>query len=54
MNPGKSHSVFLPEVSVEGLTANDVGMLKEKVFEMMKEELLRRGARWIGEVDSGV
>ena len=47
LNPGKSRSVFLPEVSVEGLTVKDVGMLKEKVFEMMKEELVRRGARWI-------
>lgn len=47
MNPGKSRSVFLPEVSVEGLTLGDVGMLKEKVFSMMKEELVRRGAKWI-------
>lgn len=47
LNPGKSRSVFLPEVSVDGLTVKDVGMLKEKVFEMMKEELVRSGARWI-------
>ena len=47
MNPGKSRSVFLPEVSVEGLTLGEVGMLKEKVFSMMKEELVRRGAKWI-------
>lgn len=47
LNPGKSRSVFLPEVSVEGLTVKDVGMLKEKVFEMMKEELVGRGAKWI-------
>jgi 1-acyl-sn-glycerol-3-phosphate acyltransferase len=47
MNPGKGRSVFLPEVSVEGLTLGDVGMLKEKVFSMMKEELVRRGAKWI-------
>jgi 1-acyl-sn-glycerol-3-phosphate acyltransferase len=50
LNPGKSRAVFLPEVSVDGLTVNDVGMLKEKVFEMMKEELVRRGAGWIEEV----
>lgn len=49
LNPGKSRSVFLPEVSVEGLTVKDVAMLKEKVFEMMKEELVKRGAKWIGE-----
>jgi len=47
LNPGKSRSVFLHEVSVEGLTVKDVGVLKEKVFEMMKEELVRRGAKWI-------
>jgi 1-acyl-sn-glycerol-3-phosphate acyltransferase len=47
LNPGKSHSVFLPEVSVEGLSVKDVGLLKEKVFEMMKEELVRRRAKWI-------
>ena len=47
LNPGKSRSVFLPEVSVQGLTVKDVGMLKEKVFGMMKEELVRRGAGWI-------
>lgn len=47
LNPGKSRSVFLPEVSVEGLTLKDVGILKEKVFEMMKEELVKRGAKWI-------
>jgi 1-acyl-sn-glycerol-3-phosphate acyltransferase len=49
LNPGKSRSVFLPEVSVGGLTVKDVGMLKEKVFEMMKEELVRREAKWIEE-----
>jgi 1-acyl-sn-glycerol-3-phosphate acyltransferase len=47
LNPGKSRSVFLPEVSVEGLTVRDVGMLKEKVFAMMEEELMKRGAKWI-------
>jgi len=47
MNPGKSRSVFLPEVSVEGLTLKDVGMLKEKVFEIMMNEFVRRGAKWI-------
>jgi 1-acyl-sn-glycerol-3-phosphate acyltransferase len=49
LNPGKSRSVFLPEVSVEGLTVKDVGMLKEEVFEIMTEELRRIGAKWIEE-----
>ena len=47
LNPGKSRSVFLPEVSVEGLTTKDIGMLKEKVFDIMKVELKTRGAKWI-------
>ena len=47
LNPGKSRSIFLPEVPVEGLSANDVDLLKEKVFKMMEEELVKRGARWI-------
>jgi 1-acyl-sn-glycerol-3-phosphate acyltransferase len=51
LNPGKSRSVFLPEVSVEGLTIKDVGALKEKVFGMMREELVRRGAGWIEEMN---
>lgn len=51
LNPGKSRSVFLPEVSVEGLRVKDVGMLKEKVFEMMKEQLMKRRAKWIESQD---
>lgn len=47
LNPGKSRSVFLPHVPVEGLTIKDVGMLKEKVFEMMEKELVKRRAKWI-------
>ena len=47
LNPGKSQSIFLPEVSVQGLTLKDVGLLKEKVFEVMSDELVRRGAKWI-------
>src|SRR5215217_7606706 len=35
LNPGKSRSVFLPEVAVEGLTVKDVAGLKEQVFGMM-------------------
>lgn len=49
LNPGKSRSIFLPEVPVEGLTIKDVGMLNEKVFEIMKEELVKRRAKWIEE-----
>jgi 1-acyl-sn-glycerol-3-phosphate acyltransferase len=47
LNPGKSRTVFLPEVPVEGLIADDVGPLKLKVFRLMEEELLRNNATWI-------
>jgi len=47
LNPGRSRSVFLPEVSVEGLTAKDVGELKAKVFKQMSEALIERNASWI-------
>lgn len=47
LNPGKSRSVFLPEVPVEGLTIADAGMLKGKVFAIMRSELLKREAGWI-------
>jgi 1-acyl-sn-glycerol-3-phosphate acyltransferase len=48
LNPGKSRSVFLPAVTVEGMGLDDVGRLKEKVFSIMEEELVRRKAGWIG------
>lgn len=48
LNPGPSSAIFLPEVGVKGLNANDVGMLKERVYKMMEEELIRRKAKWIG------
>ena len=54
LSPGKSRAVFLPEVSVEGLTAEDVVMLREKIYAMMEEELVRRGASWIdGRIGDG-
>ena len=49
LNPGKSRSVFLPEVDVKGLTLKDIGVLKSKIYEVMEEELRKRRASWIGE-----
>jgi 1-acyl-sn-glycerol-3-phosphate acyltransferase len=51
LNPGKSRSLFLPAVPVDGRTIKDVGALKEKVFKMMEEELVRKGAKWIEKID---
>jgi 1-acyl-sn-glycerol-3-phosphate acyltransferase len=42
LNPGRSRSLYLEEVPVEGLTADDVPALKEKVFKMMEDALLHK------------
>lgn len=47
INPGVSRSVFLEEVSVEGLKLSDVKILKEKVFRIMEEKLIEYRAAWI-------
>lgn len=49
LSPGKSRAVFLPEVPVEGLTLADVAALREKVYGIMEEELVKRKVSWIGE-----
>lgn len=47
LNPGKSRSVFLDEISVEGFTPKDIQELKSKVFRVMEDGLKRHGASWI-------
>lgn len=47
LNPGKSRAVFLPEVSVEGLTSRDVAALKAQVHQQMEAALIANNARWI-------
>ncbi len=46
-NPGTSRSVFLPEISVVGLTIENIGHLKNQVFLLMEQALIRYGADWI-------
>ena len=41
LTPGKTRTVYLEEVSVEGLTIKDVSKLKEKVYSMMEDGLKR-------------
>ncbi len=38
--PGRNRAFFLPPVEVEGLTLKDVPVLREKVRELMKEQML--------------
>lgn len=47
LNPGRSRSVYLEEVSVEGMTLRDVKTLKEKVYKLMEEKLIAYKASWI-------
>lgn len=47
LNPGRSRSVFLEEIPVEGLTGKDVNLLKEKVFSIMEQKLREYRADWI-------
>lgn len=47
LNPGRLRTVFLPEVSVEGLTMEDLQTLKERVFRQMEDGLVQHKAPWI-------
>lgn len=47
IKPGRSRSVYLEEIPVEGLTLDDVDLLKEKVYRIMEEKLLTYKASWI-------
>ena len=47
LTPGISRSVFLEEISVEGLTLKDVQLLKQKVYEIMEAALIEYHASWI-------
>jgi 1-acyl-sn-glycerol-3-phosphate acyltransferase len=47
LTPGKNRGVYLQEVPVEGLTLNDVEMLKQKVYDLMEERLIHYKAAWI-------
>jgi len=47
LTPGKSRAVFLEEVPVEGLTLQDVPLLKQKVYDLMDNKLREYNASWI-------
>lgn len=49
LTPGRSRSVFLEEVSVNGFTLNDVKELKQKVYDIMEAALIKYNASWIVE-----
>lgn len=47
LNPGRSRSVFLEPISVEGLTNKDLPVLKQKVYDLMEQKLIGYKAAWI-------
>lgn len=47
LSPGRSRSVFLREVTVEGLQSKDVNTLKQQVFSIMEQKLVEYHANWI-------
>jgi len=47
LTPGKTRSVYLEEVPVQGLTINDVQDLKMRVYKIMEEKLIAYKASWI-------
>lgn len=51
LNPGRSRSIFLKEISVEGLNSHDVNTLKQQVFSLMEQKLIEYNAAWIEEAE---
>lgn len=47
INPGVNRSVFLEEINVQGLTIDDIGDLKQKIYTLMAEKLREYGAAWV-------
>jgi 1-acyl-sn-glycerol-3-phosphate acyltransferase len=47
LTPGISRSVFLDEISVDGLTLRDMSMLRQKTYAIMEQALIRYRAGWI-------
>ena len=50
ITPGRSRSVYLEEISVEGLSLDDVDFLREKVYTIMEEKLIEYKGSWIKRV----
>ena len=47
LTPGSSRTVFLQEISVKGLTMEDLPFLKETVYSIMEKSLIKYQANWI-------
>jgi len=47
LNPGRSRAIFLEEIPVAGLKAEDLPALREHTFQLMAEKLRSYNASWI-------
>lgn len=47
LTPGKSTTIFLDEIPVNGYTLKDVAALKQKVYDIMEAKLIEYKAKWI-------
>lgn len=47
LNPGRCRIVYMNEIPVEGLTIDDMPVLKEKVYKLMEKNLIEYRANWI-------
>ena len=46
LSPGISRLLYLDEIPVDGYTMNDIGLLKEKVFAIMKNKMIEYDGAW--------
>src|SRR5215203_5181886 len=47
LTPGKNRAIFLEEIPVDGLTQQDLPLLKQKVYDLMDKKLREYKASWI-------
>ncbi|HMK27700.1 MAG TPA: lysophospholipid acyltransferase family protein [Chitinophagaceae bacterium] len=46
LNAGQSRILYLNEIPVEGYTVDDIGKLKDKVYDIMEKKLIEYDAGW--------
>lgn len=49
LNPGRSRTIFLEEISTTEYTIDDTVLLRQKVYDLMEKKLLEYKASWISE-----
>lgn len=46
LSPGRSRAIYLEEISVEGLTLDELPLLKKKVYDLMESKLIAYQVSW--------